>query len=147
LRNSWDVKWGEAGYCNIAFGESEIDGQMYQVVVDLTPIPPGPTPNPTPVPPTPPNNGCLTAPFTWLLSPILKLVKGEDKINLNSKALWLNAIAIASLIVTYFINNHMFAQYILWEGLAYSVLNAIALMIQTQKIAKLKAALLTKIAK
>lgn len=45
VQNSWDG-WGEDGYFRIAFGECEIDTQMWQVEVDLNPIPAPPPPPP-----------------------------------------------------------------------------------------------------
>lgn len=51
IENSWDVIWGEKGFFYIAFGDSEIDQQMWQIEVDLTPEPvPNPNPNPNPGP-------------------------------------------------------------------------------------------------
>lgn len=46
LRNSWGTGWGMSGYCWIAYGDSEIDVCMYQVVPAA----------PTPPPPPPPSN-------------------------------------------------------------------------------------------
>jgi membrane protein YdbS with pleckstrin-like domain len=58
---------------------------------------------------------------------------------LKSKFFWLNLIALAILIVQYFVTNQMFTQWLAWEGLAIVVLNAIAGMIQTQQVVELKA--------
>ncbi len=59
----------------------------------------------------------------------------------KSKFFWLNVIALLILVIQYFINNNAFPEYVGWEGLALVVLNAIAGMIQSQQVAKLKAQL------
>lgn len=57
---------------------------------------------------------------------------------LKSKFFWLNIIAIVVLIIQYFIDNEMLAEYVKWEALAVVVLNAIAGMIQSQQTTTLK---------
>jgi C1A family cysteine protease len=34
LRNSWGTGWGEQGYCWIAYGDSNVDDMMYQLLPD-----------------------------------------------------------------------------------------------------------------
>ncbi len=57
---------------------------------------------------------------------------------LKSRFFWLNLISLVVLIVTYFLQNNMFSQYVLWEGLIIAVLNAIAGMLKDQEVTKLK---------
>lgn len=59
----------------------------------------------------------------------------------KSKFLWLNLIALVVLVITYLIDNDLFPQFTTWFGLALVVLNAIAGMLQTQTISKLKSKL------
>jgi len=40
LRNSWNTGWGEQGYCWIAYGDSQVDDQMYQLLPDGAVAPP-----------------------------------------------------------------------------------------------------------
>jgi hypothetical protein len=56
----------------------------------------------------------------------------------TSKWFYLNLIAVVTLIVTYFINNQMFPNLLGWFGLVIVILNAIAGMIQSQQLYKLK---------
>ena len=56
LRNSWGTGWGMAGYCWIAYGDSDIDSEMYQLVPSLSPAPP-----PTPPAPVSPNTVTFTS--------------------------------------------------------------------------------------
>ena len=51
-RNSWDEDWGEKGYFQIAYGDSNFDDFMYDIFpTDVHPTPgPNPDPGPTPVP-------------------------------------------------------------------------------------------------
>jgi flagellar motor component MotA len=60
---------------------------------------------------------------------------------LKSRFFWLNLIAIIILIVQYLIDNNSLPDYAKWEALFIVVLNAIAGMIQSNEVAKLKAKL------
>jgi len=51
-RNSWGADWGEAGYFQIAYGDSEFDTSGW-LAVPVMPPPPSPPVPPTPTPPTP----------------------------------------------------------------------------------------------
>jgi len=58
---------------------------------------------------------------------------------LKSKALWLNVIAIIIMVIQYLENwPKNPADWVIWEGLAVVVLNAIAGMVQSQTNATLK---------
>jgi hypothetical protein len=60
----------------------------------------------------------------------------------QQKALWLNVIAVIVLILQYLLNLPTNpATWVVWEGLAVIVLNAIAGMIQGQQVYTLKAKL------
>jgi uncharacterized membrane protein len=58
-------------------------------------------------------------------------------VNFKSKALWLNVIAIILLVLQYSISNFS-KGWVVYEGLAVVVLNAIAGMIQSSTVTKLK---------
>ena len=58
---------------------------------------------------------------------------------MKSKFFYLNLIAILLLVIQYSINNNLApAKFVPYETLAVIVLNAIAGMIQSQQVAKLK---------
>ena len=57
--------------------------------------------------------------------------------NFKSKAIWLNLIAIILLVLQYSISNFS-KGWVVYEGLAVIVLNAIAGMIQNSTVTKLK---------
>jgi uncharacterized membrane protein YjfL (UPF0719 family) len=60
---------------------------------------------------------------------------------LKSKFFWLNLIAIIIMIIQYLIDNNSLPDYAKWEVLGIVILNAIAGMIQSAEVAKLKAKL------
>jgi len=57
--------------------------------------------------------------------------------NFKSKAFWLNVFAIILLVLQYSISNFS-KDWVVYEGLAVVVLNAIAGMIQSSTVTKLK---------
>lgn len=57
--------------------------------------------------------------------------------NFKSKAFWLNVFAIILLVLQYSISNFS-KDWVVYEGLAVVVLNAIAGMIQSNTVTKLK---------
>ena len=60
-------------------------------------------------------------------------------INWSSKALWLNVIAIVVMVLQYLLNLPTNpASWVVWEGLAVIVLNAITNMIQSGNLYALK---------
>ena len=57
---------------------------------------------------------------------------------LKSKALWVNVVAVIIVAIEYIINNNVLPIYVVWEGLALAIFNAIAAALATEKLTKLK---------
>jgi hypothetical protein len=60
---------------------------------------------------------------------------------LKSKVFWVNIVAIIIVAIQYLINNNILPDYVVWEGLALAIFDAIAAALSSQKLDTLKKSL------
>jgi hypothetical protein len=53
---------------------------------------------------------------------------------IKSKAFILNMLVLAAFVIQYLIDNKLFPNWIVWEGLALAIINMVAVMIQGIKL-------------